>query len=84
MTKKPTESPSFEQSSSYAISSQTSSSSLGLLDIGEQTIRMVGRMGLDSHIDYWGRAYSMEHISLEHIPFARWKRGLVCCWVDVA
>jgi hypothetical protein len=45
---------------------------------------MVGRMGLDSHIDYWGRAYSMEHISLEHIPFARWKRGLVCCWVDVA
>ena len=84
MIEKLTELQLYAQSSSCAISSQTSSLSQELLDIGEQATRMVGRMGFDSHIDYWGRADSMEHISAEHISFARWKRGLVCCWLDVA
>jgi len=84
MIEKQTELHSFAQSSSCATLSQTYSSSQELLDIGEQATRMVGRMDFDSHIDYWRRSNSLEHISTEHISFARWKRGLVCCWLDVA
>jgi len=64
--------------------SPTSLSSQESFDIGKQIDGIMDGMDFDSHLDYWGRTYRMEHLPTEHLLFPSWKSGLVCCWVDVA
>jgi hypothetical protein len=64
--------------------SQTSLSSQESFDIGKQIDDIMGRMDFDSHLDYWGRTYVLEHLPTEHLLFSNWKSGLVCCWLYMA